>query len=236
MAAVQQRDTNIINGEGDNQFNQWGGHIYSQSNRNKNNSIIFATLNAQSLKRKKDELVLKAQMHKPLIIGVTETWGNEKIDDANFKLDGYVMYRSDRLGRRGGGTILYIATILGQRECTAMKRPVRGIPFENSTWCWVTPSRGKKILVGCIYRSTSSMGANNDKLNDLLKQASKVAGGNRLLIMGDFNVPHIDWINKITIPRARTLEKDFFNIESNDKLRLIKTKLSVYTWPELSFS
>ena len=110
MAAVQQRDTNIINGEGDNQFNQWGGHIYRQSNRNKNNSIIFATLNAQSLKRKKDELILKAQMHKPLIIGVTETWGNEKIDDANFKLDGYVMYRSDRLGRRGGGTILYIAT------------------------------------------------------------------------------------------------------------------------------
>ena len=91
-----------------------GGHIYRQSKRNKNNSIIFATLNAQSLKRKKDELILKAQMHKPLIIGVTETWGNEKIDDANFKLDGYVMYRSDRLGRRGGGTILYIATILGQ--------------------------------------------------------------------------------------------------------------------------
>ena len=78
-----------------------------------------------------DKLILKVQMHKPLIIGVTETWGNEKIDDANFKLDGYVMYRSNRLGRRGGRTILYIATIHGQRECTAMKTPARGFPLKT---------------------------------------------------------------------------------------------------------
>ena len=99
-----------------------------------------------------------------------------------------------------------------------MKRPVRGIPFENSTWCWVTLTRGKKIIVGCIYRSTSSMGMNNDKLNDLLKQANDVAGGNRLLIMGDFNVPHVDWLNKITLPRARRLEKEFFGAVTDNLL------------------
>ena len=208
LTAVHPRVTNSTsNGGGEENSQHQGVYGFRQGRKNKNDSIIIATLNARSLKLKKDELILKAQLHKPLIIGVTETWGNEKIDDANFKLDGYVMYRSDRIGRRGGGTILYIATKLGQRECAAMKRPVRGIPFENSTWCWVTPTRGKKILVGCIYRSTSSMGMNNDKLNDLLKQANDVAGGNRLLIMGDFNVPHVDWLNKITLPRARRLEK-----------------------------
>ena len=36
--------------------------------------------------------------------------------------------------------------------------------------------------------------------------------------MGDFNVPNIDWINKITIPRARKLEKDFFDIVSDELL------------------
>ena len=219
LTAAPPRVTNSTsNGRGEENSQHQGAYGFRQGRKNKNDSIIIATLNARSLKLKKDELILKAQLHKPLIIGVTETWGNEKIDDANFKLDGYVMYRSDRIGRRGGGTILYIATKLGQRECAAMKRPVRGIPFENSTWCWVTPTRGKKILVGCIYRSTSSMGMNNDKLNDLLKQANDVAGGNRLLIMGDFNVPHVDWLNKITLPRARRLEKKFFGAVTDNLL------------------
>ena len=161
---------------------------------------------------------MNADLHKPLIIGVTKTWGHEDLDEGTFKLKNYTMYRSDRIGRRGGGTILYVNTKLGQRECTAMKRPVRGMPFENSSWCWVTPTRGKKILVGCIYRSTSSPEVNNNRLNELIRQANEVAGGNRLLIMGDFNVPNIDWINNITLPRARILERDFFDTVSDNFL------------------
>ena len=195
-----------------------GVQTYRQSKRNKNGSIIFMTLNAQSLVLKIDDLKLNADLHKPLIIGVTETWGYEDLDEGTFKLENYTMYRSDRIGRRGGGTILYVNTKLGQRECTAMKRPVRGIPFENSSWCWVTPTRGKKILVGCIYRSTSSPEVNNNRLNELIRQANEVAGGNRLLIMGDFNVPNIDWINNITLPRARILERDFFDTVSDNFL------------------
>ena len=60
-------------------------------------------LNVQSLVHKRVELVINAQLYKPLIIGVTETWGNGEMEDGSFKLDGYVMYRSDRIGRRGGG-------------------------------------------------------------------------------------------------------------------------------------
>ena len=128
------------------------------------------------------------------------------------------MYRSDRTGQRGGGTLLYISTKLGQRECLPLKRPINGIPFDSSVWCWVTPTRGKKILVGCIYRSTSSLAVNNDKLNNLLKLASEIAGGNRLLILGDFNVPNIDWINRILLPRARKLERDFFETVTDNFL------------------
>ena len=164
--------------------NELGNQIYRQRKKNRNDSIICMTLNAQSLLQKKDELGLNTQQYKPLIIGVTETWGTGEMEDGSLKLDGYVMYRSDRIGRRGGGTILYVASNLGQRECVAMWRSTRGAPFENSSWCWITPTRGKKILVGCIYRSTSSTIANNAKLNDLIRQANEVAGGNRLLLMG----------------------------------------------------
>ena len=114
--------------------------------------------------------------------------------------------------------MLYISIHLGQRECLALKRPTNQIPFDSSTWCWVTPSKGKKILVGCIYRSTSSLGINNDKLMKLIKLANDIAGENRLLILGDFNVPNIDWTNKVTLPRARKLDREFFETVSDNFL------------------
>ena len=63
------------------------GQAYRQSTRNSNNSIICMTTNAQSLILKKDDLKEKVRLHKPLIIGVTETWAGEGMDDGVFKLD-----------------------------------------------------------------------------------------------------------------------------------------------------
>ena len=41
------------------------------------------------------------------IIGITESWANIDITDAELGLIGYVMFRRDRIRRRGGGVILY---------------------------------------------------------------------------------------------------------------------------------
>ena len=43
---------------------------------------------------------------KPHIIGITESWANNDITDAELGLEGYVMFRKDRLGRKGGGVLL----------------------------------------------------------------------------------------------------------------------------------
>ena len=50
---------------------------YKQSKKNKHDSIVHMTINAQSLRNKKDELIMIADHHKPLIIGVTETWAKK---------------------------------------------------------------------------------------------------------------------------------------------------------------
>ena len=44
----------------------------------------------------------------PHIIGITESWANTGITDAELGLTGYVMFRRDRIGRRGGGVIFYV--------------------------------------------------------------------------------------------------------------------------------
>ena len=44
----------------------------------------------------------------PHIIGTTESWATTDISDAELEMKGYVMFRKDRVGKMGGGVILYI--------------------------------------------------------------------------------------------------------------------------------
>ena len=66
------------------------------------------TLNAQSLRYKMDECRENAKMYRTGIISVTETWGQEGLGDAVFTIDDFNMYRDDRKGIIGSGTLLYI--------------------------------------------------------------------------------------------------------------------------------
>ena len=49
----------------------------------------------------------------PHIIGITESWVNKDIADAELGLTGYVMFRRGRLGRRGGGYFIYYRIYAG---------------------------------------------------------------------------------------------------------------------------
>ena len=65
-------------------------------------------LNARSIVNKRNELNIMVEDIDPHIIGITESWATPDISDAELGMTGYVMFRKDRLGRRGGGVILYI--------------------------------------------------------------------------------------------------------------------------------
>ena len=47
----------------------------------------------------------------PHIIGITDSWANTDITYAELRLTGYVMFRRDRIGRRGG-VLFYMLKIL----------------------------------------------------------------------------------------------------------------------------
>ena len=65
-------------------------------------------LNARSIVNKRNELNIMVEDNDPHIIGITESWATPDISDAELGMTGYVMFRKDRIGRRGGGVILYI--------------------------------------------------------------------------------------------------------------------------------
>ena len=72
--------------------------------------------NAQSIIKKMDELKVVANMVKPDVIALTETWTNDQIDNSFLNVEGYeVVARDDREDTekgRGGGVLIYVKKTL----------------------------------------------------------------------------------------------------------------------------
>jgi len=50
-----------------------------------------------------DYLIADIKVFNPDIIGVTESWTDDKISDAEIQIDGFVLFRQDRVVSKGGG-------------------------------------------------------------------------------------------------------------------------------------
>jgi len=107
--------------------------------------------NANSIVNKMSELRDRVNNGAYDIVGITETWASESINDAELTIDGYNMYRKDRTKSRGGGLILYISSTIRAGINEAMTKS----EFDESLWCNVELSC-KKVLVGLCYRSPTS--------------------------------------------------------------------------------
>ena len=90
-------------------------------------------LNATSLVNKKNELNIIVEDTDHHIIGITESWANKDITDAELGLPGYVMFRRDRMGRRGGGVILYVKESIEAYEIKLEREAVG----DEAVWCKV---------------------------------------------------------------------------------------------------
>ena len=88
-------------------------------------------LNARSIVNKKNELNIMVEDIDPHIIGITESWANTDITDAELGLTGYVMFRTDRIGKRGGGVILYVKESIQAFEI----KLEREADYDEAVWC-----------------------------------------------------------------------------------------------------
>jgi len=165
--------------------------------------------NACSIIGKMDELRYVAQNEDFSVIGITETWGNETINDAELHIGGYTMFRKDRrskLQRRGGGVVLYVKDSLRPRQSSKLEAS----EFEELVWCTIDLA-DSPLLVGVCYRSTSSSDDNNDKLLELLQIAADESKSSQLLLMGDFNYPEINYNDYTVTTGDDSPPNKFFN-------------------------
>ena len=149
--------------------------------------------------RKVNELQVLIDEIKPDIILITETWLNSSINNAAVSLRGFEIIpdlrqdREDTAAGIGGGLIVYV------------RDGVQAIPVQtNSNFrqhCSFTIStQGGKMTFYQIYRPPSTGRENMDELNDLVENSPPNS-----FIIGDFNLPGIDWAAQQADSRGRPL-------------------------------
>ena len=88
-------------------------------------------LNARSIVNKINELNIMVEGIDPHIIGLTESWANTDITDAELRMTGYVMFRRDQIGRWGGGVILYVKESIQAYEIKLESEA----DYDEVVWC-----------------------------------------------------------------------------------------------------
>ena len=125
--------------------------------------IKCACLNARSIINKKDELNIMVDDIKPHIIGITESWANNDITDAGLGLEGYAMFRKDRMGRRGGGVLLYIKDTIPAYEVQLQEEA----DCNEAIWCKLVTGH-TTVTIGVVYRCPNITKQNNEKIHNAI--------------------------------------------------------------------
>ena len=141
-------------------------------------------LNARNIINKKNELDIMVDEIKPHIIGITESWANNDITYADLGLEGYVMFRKDRMGRRGGGVLLYIKETIPAYEVQLQEEA----DCNDTIWCKLVTGH-TPVTTGVVYRCPNITKQNCEKLHNAISEVSK----GDCSIMGDFNHGNIKW-------------------------------------------
>ena len=141
-------------------------------------------LNARSIINKKTELNIMVDDIKPHIIGITESWANKDITNAELGLEGYVMFRKDRVGRRGGGVLLYIKDTIPAYEVQLQEEA----DCNEAIWCNLVTGH-TAVIIGVVYRCPNITKQNNEKIHNAINEVSK----GDCIIMGDFSHGNIKW-------------------------------------------
>ena len=102
--------------------------------------------NATSLNNKLSHLRVRVALEDPYVIKISETWFNE---NSCPNIEGYTIFRGDRVGSRGGGVCIYVKCVYNPTEVS--EDSGLSDPSIEAVWCSCSMN-SEKILVGCLFR------------------------------------------------------------------------------------
>ena len=154
----------------------------------------IAHLNVRSLISGFDKFKHLVCEHDFDIVALSETWLSNDVDSDTIKLQGYNLFRKDRVGR-GGGVAIYIKTGINKCEIVSLDFLTNNNLFEH---LWIKfKANQKTFLISSIYRPPQIN--LTDCLNDLEDILSFVTPiFDVVLCLGDLNVDLFNVDNPIS--------------------------------------
>lgn len=161
-------------------------------------------------KEKLTELKCRIKNHStpPQVIAVSEVKPKNykrQLTTQEYNLEGYSMETINISEDTGRGMILFLHNSL------PFEVHQFDVEFNEAQFCTLKLKGKDTLLIGSFYRSPNSTTENNDNLNKLLDKISENKFA-RVLLLGDFNYPKIDW-ETMSTTAASTEEKEFKFIE-----------------------
>ena len=134
-----------------------------------------------------------------LFFALTETWLNEEYD-AEISISNYTPFRADRkrnkkkrFGRNGGGALIYVRNDIAntfEPTLTYSNGAVDIIAIYSST---------ENLHLACVYRQPDNQiqRSISKEFRQAMKQLNDALSNHQqqnIIIMGDFNLPNINWL------------------------------------------
>ena len=197
-----------------------------RSKLNSDRTFRVMYCNAGSILNKIDELSSFALEHKPDLIAICETWGNENLRDCFFSIPDFeIVCRNDRKDTTsgiGGGLLIY-----AKDDMVGNVSKYESVVLDN----FVQTSAVKVSLVGAaevilvllyrphhIYKETviqqNLTEENNEKLCDILQLIPKP-----YVMVGDLNYSNINWetmtSDAVGVPFLESVQDNFLSQHIN---------------------
>lgn len=157
---------------------------------NKDKLTVFLT-NADSLPNKMTELRSRIQNmgKRPDILAITEVVPKSRTYDvvsSDYFIEGYNTFTSGINEDKKRGILILVNNDLDASPLNIDSN------FSEMLWIKLKLNHSDVLSLGCVYRSPNSTQENSEKLNQLMRDVGKIKS-THILVLGDFNLPKINW-------------------------------------------
>ena len=182
--------------------------------------VTFWYSNMNSIKNKIDEWKISIQQHKPTFILLTETWLNDQVTDGLIALQGYRIFRKDRMNREGGGILIYVKESVGEIQIHSSPEVKYQTPVPvESLWVKVVIQK-TELLLGCIYRPDYVDQETNTEYIRIIEEAFTKSC--KTILFGDFNYREINW-NSLRLSSSNLLAEELLESYKNLNMHQLVT-------------
>ena len=157
---------------------------------NKHKPLKILNVNCQSIRSKAASFLLLLDTEDPDIVVGTESWLHSGIASGEIFPSRYQVFRRDRTTDAHGGVFLAIKNTLIASEEKNLETETESI------WASIHVKGISPVFIGAFYRPQST---NEDYIRQLDIALNKIPRQASIWLLGDFNLPHVDWENSTFI-------------------------------------